>query len=248
MSTSIDYARIKEIQRLSRQGEHGEWRKEFDRRYRELLEESYEEVRTEAQRYVASSGEEISCGKGCSYCCDHFVSVPVTHAIVVADYLYASEKAMAVFLRGYAKWRDALDENPLAASVFAELQKDTALAAEVKKSPQEVLSAYHALNVRCPFLDHEQCAIYAVRPLVCAAYFAVSPPEFCASDSELPAALMQVTPSQTRLRKMAQMIDPRLSMHQESLPEVVYQLLTKGLIEVGENVEKLFGPLVPPQP
>jgi Fe-S-cluster containining protein len=248
MSFSTDFARIKEVQRQSRQGESGQWRKEYDRQYREVLERTYEEIRTEVLRYTASTGEVIACEKGCTHCCEHFVSIPVSHAVVIADYLYASENAMSAFLRGYGKWLRSITDNPQAAAVFAELGKDTAAAAVVKTSPQELLSAYHTFAIPCPFLDGKRCAIYTIRPLCCAAYFAISPPEYCRSDSEMPAALLQVTPSQVKLHKLAELADPRLSLHQESLPQLVYKMLTEGLPQVSLELEKLFNSQdTPPQ-
>ena len=240
MSASTDFARIKEVQRKARQGESGEWRKEHDRRYRQALESIFEETQVETRPYINTSEEGITCKKGCTHCCEHFVSVPVSHAVVIADYLYASEKAMSIFLRGYGKWRRSIEEDPQATAVFGDLQEDTASAAVVKTSSQELLSAYHVLAIPCPFLDGGRCSIYAVRPVCCAAYFSVSPPEHCLADSTTPATIFEVTPSQANLRKLAQLTDPRLSLHQESLPKLVYKLLTTGLPEVALEVERLF--------
>jgi Fe-S-cluster containining protein len=240
MSDSIDLARIKDVQRKSRQSDYGEWHKNYTRQYRQLLEDTYDEIRTEVLRYTDSIGENITCGKGCNYCCEHFVSVPVSHAVVITDYLYASENAMSAFLRGYARWQKAIEDSPRAEAIFSQLQEDTTVSAAVKTSSQELLSAYHTLNISCPFLDGRRCAIYPVRPLCCAAYFSVSPPECCRSDSETPAALLEITPSQPKLRKLAELTDPRLSLHQEPLPSLVYKLLTRGLPEVAAEVERLF--------
>jgi Fe-S-cluster containining protein len=110
----------------------------------------------------------------------------------------------------------------------------------VKPYSQELLSAYHAFAIPCPFLDGSQCAIYPVRPVCCAAYFSVSPPDYCRSDSTTLASILEVTPSQVNLQRLAELADPRLSLHQESLPKLVYKLLTKGLPEVVLELEKLF--------
>ena len=235
-----DLAAIKEVQRKARQGEYGRQRKEFGRKYREILEKSYEEIRADALRYTASIGESIQCGKGCAHCCEHFVSVTVSQAVVIADYLYASENAMAVFLRNYDKWLKSIEENPQAVIIFSSLEEDTTLSAEVRTSPQELLHAYFTFAVPCPFLDKTRCAIYAVRPLCCAAYFAVTPPEFCRADVSSPPLVLEVKPSEKNLRALVQLADPRLSLHQESLPKLVYKLLTAGLPEVSRELDTLF--------
>ena len=234
-----DLARIKDIERKARQGDFGAWRKEFVRRYRQELGGIYKEIREGARPYFDTPGG-ITCGKGCNTCCQHFISIPVSHAVVIADYLYASPKAMSAFLRGYERWRNAFGDNPDAAALLNSLEYYTTSSDEVATPPQELLSAYHTFAVPCPFLDGKSCAVYSVRPICCAAYFAVSSPALCEADSGMQATVFQITPSQANLRKLSQLADPRLSWHQEPMPELVYKLLTRGLPEVAEDVERLF--------
>jgi len=237
---ATDLASIKEVQRKARQGDLGVWRKEYARQYRQVLERIYEEIQEEIRLYLNIPEEGITCRKGCGTCCAQFVSVPVSHAVLITEYLYASEKAMSTFLHGYDRWLRCFENNSQAATVFSRLEEYTASAAAVKHYPQELCIAYHALDVPCAFLDRGQCSIHAVRPIVCAAYFAVSPPEFCRADSDTLATILEVAPSQVNLRKLAELTDPRLSLHQESLPKLVYKLLTIGLPEVVLEVERLF--------
>ena len=237
-----DLAAIKETQSKARHGEYGRQRREFGRKYREVLEKSYEEIRADILRYTASTGESIQCGKGCAHCCEHFVSVTVSQAVVIADYLYASENAMAVFLRNYDRWLKSIEENPEAAITFAALEEDTTHSPEVRTSPQELLHAYSTFALPCPFLDKTRCAVYPVRPICCAAYFAITPPEFCKADASETPLVLEVKPSEKNLRTLFQLADPRLSLHQESLPKLVYKLLTVGLLEVSRELETLFSP------
>lgn len=240
MSASTDLARIKEVQRKARQGESGERRKEYSRRYRQVLEQIFEEIRQEIRPHMDPPVEGITCKKGCTYCCAQFVSVPVSHALLITDYLYASEKAMSAFLLGYDRWIRAIEDNPQASAVLSSLEEYTTSAAAVKHYPQELCVAYHALDIPCAFLDRGQCSIHAVRPVVCASYFAMSPPDYCRADSDTLATIFEVAPSQANLRKLAELTDPRLSLHQEPLPKLVYKLLTQGLPAVFLEVERLF--------
>ena len=59
---------------------------------------------------------------------------------------------------------------------------------------------------------------------------------------QTPAVLLQITPSRSNLRKLSELTDPRLSLHQESLPKLVFKLLTDGLPEVAVEVARLFDP------
>ena len=237
---TTDPPRIREIKRKSHQGDAGAWRKEFTRQYRQGLERIFEEIREEIRPYIDSPEEGITCKKECTHCCEHFVSIPVSHAVLITDYLYASEKALSSFLGGYDRWVRVIEDNPQAYAVFSSLEEHCASAAIVKPYSQELLAAYHAFSIPCPFLDRGQCAIYPVRPVCCATYFSVSPPEYCQSDSNIPATILEVKPSEANLRKLAELTDPRLSLHQESLPKLVYKLLTNGLPEVFLEIQKLF--------
>ncbi len=246
MSKLIDFAAIKEIQRKSRQGEAGRLRKEFNRSYRALLDSSYEEIRGNVSGYISSTGESVTCAKGCAYCCEHFVSVPVSHAIVATDYLYASENAMSAFLRSYPAWLSAIEDNPAAKAVFDKLEEDTTLRAIVKQSSEKLRSAYHHFAIPCPFLVSKRCSIYPVRPIACAAFFSLTSPEFCLAENEIPVVHFQAVPSPAKLKRMSELTNYRLWAHQESLPKLVYRLLTVGLPEVSREVDKLFN--TPQQP
>jgi Fe-S-cluster containining protein len=240
MSAFTDLARIKEVQRKARQGEYGERRKEYTRQYRQVLELIFDEIGAEVRSYIDSGEGLITCNKGCGTCCSQFVSVNVSHALLITDYLYASERAMSTFLNGYNRWLRDFENSPKAMSVLSNLEEYTTATSVVKHYPQELCIVYHALDIPCPFLERGQCSIHAVRPVVCAAYFSVSPTEHCRPDSTIQPLILEVPPSQEYLRKLAELTDPRLSLHQEPLPKLVYKLLTQGLPEVASEVEKLF--------
>ena len=240
MPDTIDFSNLKDIERQSRQGEYGAWRKDYLARFRPSLEGIYGEIRSRLRDNLASLGAEVSCGKGCALCCQQFISIPVSHALLITEYLYASEPAMTTFKKGYARWRRAFEENPQAEALLARLETLTTMSAEVQLSPQPLLFDYHCLAVPCAFLDGKKCSIYPVRPIVCSAYYAVSPQQYCRADSAVPAEILEIRPGEDSLRKLSQLADPRLSWHQEPLAEIVYKLLTRGLPEVSEEVFRLF--------
>jgi Fe-S-cluster containining protein len=236
----IDFSSLKDIESKSKRGEYGQWRRDYLRRLRQSLEEAYGQIRSSLQADITGLGGEITCGKGCTECCHHFLSVPVSHALLITEHLYASPEAMSAFKRGYARWRSALEDNPEAGMLLAQLETLTTLSPEVQAAPQDLLHDYHRFGIPCAFLDGKKCAIYAVRPIVCAAYNSVSPQECCRPGSDIPASIVQIKPSEDLLRRMSQLTDPRLSWHQEPLPEIVYKLLTRGLPDVANEVFALF--------
>jgi Fe-S-cluster containining protein len=241
MSSPVtDLRRIRELERKAHQGELGAWRKEYLQQYRQVLEHIFEEIRVETRHYINSSPEGITCRKGCAHCCEHFVSISLSHALLIVDYLYTREKLLTQFLRKYNRWLRSIEDNPQSAAVFSRLEEHTTFAAVVKPYSQELLSGYHAFSIPCPFLDGGQCSIYPIRPVCCAVYFSMSPPDYCRSDNAIPATTLTLPPSQVNLRRLAGLADPRFSLHQESLPKLVYKLLTLGLPEIVLELQKLF--------
>ena len=189
-----DFSRIKSLKSQSLRGAAGAQRKEFVRRYRQTLELIFEEIKTASGPYVGSGDKHITCFKGCSSCCSQFISVNLSQALVVVDYLYSNYKAMPVFLRDYEKWLSSFENNHGAMAVLTNLEGYTTRAAAMKHYSQELCTEYHKLDIPCPFLDQGQCVIHEVRPVVCASYFSVSPVEQCRPDSETPPAILRVTP------------------------------------------------------
>ena len=235
-----DLPRIKEIKSQSRRGAIGVQRQEFARQYRQTLELIYDEIKTASGPYVKSGDKNITCSKGCTSCCSQFISVNLSHALFIVDYLYSGYKAMPVFLRGYDKWLSSFENNQKAMSVLVNLEEYTTRSAKVKHYSQELCTDYHKLGIPCPFLDQGQCAIHEVRPVVCASYFSLSPFEQCRPDSDSPPAILSIDPAEIYLRRMAGLADIRWYTHQEPLPTLVYKLLTQGLPEVARQTDHLF--------
>lgn len=235
-----DLPRINEIKSQSYQGDLGSQCKEFTRQYGHLLKLIFNDIKVKVSTYTESGERSITCSKGCGTCCYQFISVSVSHALFIADYLYASKKAMQVFLTGYDKWLGCFENNPKAVSVLDNLEEFTTKAAVVKHYSQELCTDYHKLDIQCPFLFNGQCSIYVVRPVVCATYFSLSPVNRCQADSDFQPLILQITPSEIYLRRMAELANHRWHMHQESLPKLVYKLLTQGLPEVAQQIDSIF--------
>jgi Fe-S-cluster containining protein len=228
---------ISRVEQKARQGEFGAWRKAFCAKYREVSERICRQASLEQKTYLNSVNAAISCHKGCAYCCSQYISVSLAHGLVIADYLYSHVKLLELFPKCYKKWQGALGEN----SVLAELEKYTNFSYEVRRTPQELLDRYATLEIPCPFLVDNACAIYPVRPICCASHISISPPEFCRASSAEPAMISEATPHQEDLRELAMLGEPVLSLHQESMPTLVFRLLTEGLPEIVRKLNLMAG-------
>ena len=108
----------------------------------------------------ASRGRPITCeGKGCCACCKE----PV--------YCSSAEvKHMLELLCDGAKDR-------VAARTSTAIEKVKATGLFDKDMPP--VMEWLAMKLPCPFLYHDQCSVYANRPISCRSHMAVGPKEWC---------------------------------------------------------------------
>jgi Fe-S-cluster containining protein len=112
-----------------------------------------EELRSFADEVATSHGKRVECKRGCDNCCKQ--KVIVTEAEGVAIYIY---------LRSEGRWSDELEAR---------------LAEEDVHATRTNHSDWFKEKRPCPFLRDGECGVYAVRPISCAATFAINDPSFC---------------------------------------------------------------------
>lgn len=134
---------------------------------------------------IAESEYRVSCGKGCSLCCHHWVAdVYSFEAAIIAEHIkkHMPQKipALCTTLREDAgllqKLDDMLDERVLKDAVphtVQTLDRDDLL-----------LEGFYQLRRPCPLLDtHGACSIYMLRPMSCRGYLSFSDPLLCDPDT-----------------------------------------------------------------
>jgi Fe-S-cluster containining protein len=125
---------------------------------------------------VAANSIHVSCGRGCSRCCHHFVTS--THALEV--------------LSVYENIRHRDDIEALIAQCHQRVEdydawREFCGVTYPERSPSErddlALEHYYDERNPCPFLEGDgACGVYPDRPMTCRMYLASSPPEFCEAD------------------------------------------------------------------
>jgi Fe-S-cluster containining protein len=211
------------------EGSYGSWRREFRRKYAALLDATRENTKRSLQASVAAEGRQITCRKECTFCCHHYVSVSLAQGMVIVDHLYRNRDLLQQFLDRYEEWREKAE----AISDEIDGIRNRALAssapmAGVIKDTRPLSTRYFMTNIRCPFLVDGLCSIYPVRPLACSGHHSVSPPEWCAPDSQHKPEIRRMTPDDRDLLGMIQVADPWLTLFELALPTMVYRLLTEG--------------------
>ena len=228
---------IEKVEREANRGTYGAWRREFCKRYREVYFRICQEASQDQKNYLNSTGSEITCHKGCAYCCVQYISISLAHGLIIVDYLYSNPKVMELFFMRYKHWQKSVAGSP----ALQVLEQYTTFSPAVRRTPQALLDEYARLGVPCPFLVGRACSIYPVRPICCASHVSVSPPENCREGSAALPLISEAVPSQEQLRELALLGESVLSMHQETLPQLIYKLLTEGLPGILSNLELISG-------
>jgi len=228
---------IAKVEREANQGAYGAWRKEFCKRYREVSSRICLDASKEQKAYLSSTGSTITCRKGCAYCCEQYISISLAHGLVIVDYLYANPKIMEAFLARYQNWHKSTGGS----AALQALEHYTTFSPVVRHTPQALLDEYARMGTPCPFLVGRTCSIYRVRPICCASHVSISPPENCRLESTAPPLISEAVPSQEQLRELAMLGERVLSMHQETMPSLVYRLINEGLPEIINKLEVMAG-------
>ena len=180
---------------------------------------------------VIAQGKSIACSKGCSTCCYFYVIATLQECEVIVYYLYRNEEKLQHFVDRFASWRAKVNTVWDTFSEISRLQQkrmSNQADAGDEQAIDAALVAYRALDNPCPFLDGGACSIYEVRPYVCAALVATTPPEWCRSQHpEHPQAryLKAAPPFEHDVPYFA---GPRVQSSLSSLPAVVNELLING--------------------
>ncbi len=135
-----------------------------------------------------AKGRTISCKPGCAACCRHLVLVSDIEARVLADLVANMPEPRRSILRA----RFAATQQRMAETGLAEPADN---AADVPVAQLHKL-AYHYFKewIDCPFLEDEQCSIYADRPLACRKVLVTSPAEFCVDPGDDRVIPLRVAP------------------------------------------------------
>jgi len=220
---------IKKIEKREKKGSHGVWRKEFCSKYFEVLTRIQNNTHNSLVETLTPKGETITCRRGCTYCCFHYVTVSLAHGIVIVDYLYKRKELLRQFVDHHEKWHgkgysisDSIDRTRIQA-LSSSMPIDRVIT-----DTRPLSERYLDMNIQCPFLVDNRCFIYDVRPLSCSGHFSVSPPDWCDPVSGQKPVLHNLVPNDEDLTDIIRLADPRLVLYELTLPTMIHKLLTEG--------------------
>jgi hypothetical protein len=231
--------RFKEIEEKEKKGAHGAWRKELCKKYPEVLIRIQNNTYNSLVEKLSAKGEAITCRKGCTHCCFHYVAVSLAHGIVIADYLYKSKELLKQFVDNYEIWRrkghsisKSIDHARIQA-LSSSMPIDRVIAETRPLSEQ-----YLNMNIQCPFLEDRRCFIYEVRPLSCSGHYSASLPDWCAPGARQKPVIHHMIPNDEDLMEIMRLVDPQLMLYELTLPTMIHKLLTEGSSSVISEIVK----------
>lgn len=144
-------------------------------------------VAEEVVQLIHSSGEHrIACRRGCNTCCMVFVRVTFAEAAAIAQWLFEPSNSARLrrFREKTATWRTAVGPEVEMLEALATRHDIHLDSGSDSQLFAEALRTYHRRKLMCPFnADDGSCGIYALRPVVCRAYFVVDTSEYCGLDT-----------------------------------------------------------------
>ena len=170
---------------------------------------AYEEILKRFHQFqnevIRNYGKKVSCKKGCTYCCLHWVEdVYSFEAEIIADYTKKNfpKRVNTIIKRFQEDEEELVRLNDIMEQKLIENQEDKKIASI--DTTDLLLDSFYQIKRKCAFLsDDRTCIIYKVRPLTCRIYVSFSDPEFCSPEciniSTIPTYLLDLEESASRI-------------------------------------------------
>ncbi len=216
---------------LAYQGAPGERREAFCREYTAYKKGVLASIAAELARDVQAEGKSISCGRGCNACCRVYVAVTLQECEAIVYYLYQHEEALQNFLTNYTAWQEGVRGLGETYKQIGRLRSKQLAGQETEADRaafDAALTAYAGADIPCPFLKEGACAIYEVRPYVCAGLVATTPAEWCDSLHPHHARINLVRRGITFNDDLPYLGNQFAKVLLSNLPALVYALLVRG--------------------
>lgn len=139
----------------------------------ELMAISIEKSRVE--------GLDVSCRKGCTWCCHQLVPLAPAEAVRLAEVVEAMPREQRRAVKKRFEKAVAQMERAGLVDARAEPGRAELLSAATTASAQwdDASGRYYRARIPCPFLEDGGCTVYAERPMVCREYYVTTPAALC---------------------------------------------------------------------
>ncbi|MEO6097272.1 MAG: YkgJ family cysteine cluster protein [Fibrobacteria bacterium] len=132
----------------------------------ERLPDLYAKYDAYVAAVLATGNERVTCAKGCSHCCSHYVT--------------SVEPYELVHLHARIRGGDAYPSRVVALHRRASLFRTLHDGSEGDDAEDRALHRYYLRNLACPFLEAGgTCGVYESRPMSCRMFHSLSHPKLC---------------------------------------------------------------------
>ena len=188
-------------------------------------------IANELKQGANKKGNIISCSRGCSHCCKIFVVASLQECEAIVYHLYNHEPTLRLFLRNFTRWNERIlrieDSFRRINTIHARMTAGEASEAEIRQFDAEC-DRYALQDIPCPFLVDNACAIYEVRPYVCARIVAITPSEWCRAGHPRQGEAMNLKAQMQFEKDMPYFTPPVNDCVFSSMPFLVYRMLYEG--------------------
>lgn len=154
---------------------------------------------------VKNYGKKVTCKKGCTYCCYHWVEdVYSFEAEIIANYIkeHFSERVNSIITKFREDEKELIKLNDIMEQKLIENRVNKEVSGI--DSTDLLLASYYQLERPCALLsDNGICSIYEIRPLTCRIYISFSDPHSCSAEcineSDIPTYLLDLEESASKL-------------------------------------------------
>jgi Fe-S-cluster containining protein len=212
-------------------GEIGNRREEFCNIYSLAKKWGIAAVEKQLCDGVKEMGKQITCRKGCSYCCKVYVFADLQECEAIVHYLYRNEELLKHFLEHYYLWKDKISGLGRVLPELDSVQEKMLLGSASLQDRDEFskrLNAYAGLQNPCPFLKDNACTIYEVRPYVCAGVISTSPVEYCEPEHPKHDDTILYKADFQPQEDMPYFIETKCAVNFGCMPELVYRIIKYG--------------------
>jgi hypothetical protein len=216
---------------IAYKGAIGRAREGFCQSYASLKKTWLADIENKLRQELAAQDKAISCKPGCIHCCKFFTAASLQECECIVHHLYQHEETLQHFLKSFEVWKDRVLKNERCFQKINVLhQKITAGTAteDERKLFSEACADYVRADIACPFIKEGACAIYEVRPYVCAGVVAATPGEWCAPGHPRHAEARNYKITIGSVSDMPYFIPLKTGQVDSSMPMMVYNILWGG--------------------
>lgn len=222
---------------IAYKGQVGRRREQFCLEYTVVKKAATQHIEQGLDRDAAAAGKAISCRKGCGECCStYYIAASLQECEAIVYWLYQHEDVLQRFLQAVKGWQTKVTGAKCFDTINRLYGRNILAQAteEEKQAFRTAMDEYEGQHVTCPFLADGACAIYEVRPYVCASVVSISPAEWCRISHPDHRSMSYLKTELPLAKDIPYFVQPKSGILLASMPLLVFDILSGGYAALAE--------------